>query len=352
MEDNLVQKANALIHASYSMTQVEQQLLMAAISRLDPQNGNISDPVEITVAEMQDIFYTSIEKKNAYRDIELAANRIFEREIWFGHPDDDEYSRLRWIYRLDIDKKKNLVRLQFNESLEPFLMTLKANYTSYRLRYAAQLTSVYAIRIYELIASWYGQGRSYWEIELDELRRILAITNKYKQIVELKRRVIGIAVKQINESSDFELKVSYRKLGRSFKSIQFIFHRKKEIEEKETARKLKRIGQQQHNEAAKQRRIEAEIQEKEETQKIEVENNKKILFNKRLEEIKQVFSSFPKGTIFTGVKSGKSYVANEDNLIFFANTGNDPISIGIKGLEEIQKMIAKEILTVEQEIIK
>lgn len=349
MKDYLVEKANILIYASYSLTTTEQQLLIAGISKFDPREGEegCRRPVELTVAEMQDIFYTSTDRQNAYRDIEAAGNRIFERELLFGDLETGKYSRQRWVKRVDFDNETKTVTLWFNETLAPFFFKLKSNYTSYRLKHAAQLTSFYAIRIYECVVSWYGQNRTFWEISIDELRMMLDITAKYKQFGQLREKVIEIAVKQINESTDFELDVSYRKRGRSYTHIQFRFNRKDDAIAEEAARKKAT----EKNRKMKEKRLEHEtITCAAEEKKAEKEAAAQKL-EERLALIREAIPFFAKGAKFIGVKTKREYTADEDNMIFFSDTGADYIPVGVKYLEDIHMLIATGVLNFMKEEI-
>ena len=288
-EDYLVQKANVLIHASYSMTLTEQQLLMAGISRLNPEKGveGCREPVELTVTEIQDLFYTATDRQNAYRDMEAAANRLFDREVLFGNPQTGKYERERWVSGVSFNAHAKAVTLRMNETLAPYFFDLRKNFTSYRMKYAARLTSTYAVRIYEFIASWYGQNRRFWEIPLEDLRMMLEITQKYKQFGELRKFVIETAVKQINESSDFELDVSYRKRGRSYTHIQFRFNRKDEAIAEDEARKAKKIM----NQEGKDRRL--QVAAKAATE--EAQKNK-------VADIKSTMAAIPEGAVYVNPK--------------------------------------------------
>ena len=52
----------------------------------------------------------------------------------------------------------------------------------------------------------------------------MGIDDKYSQFGELKKRVIVPALEQINEFTDHDIRVSYRKVGRVFRFIAFSFN--------------------------------------------------------------------------------------------------------------------------------
>ena len=54
----------------------------------------------------------------------------------------------------------------------------------------------------------------------------MGVDDKYSQFGQLKDRVITPALEQINEFTDHEIRVSYRKVGRVFRFIAFSFNAK------------------------------------------------------------------------------------------------------------------------------
>ena len=54
----------------------------------------------------------------------------------------------------------------------------------------------------------------------------MGVDDKYSQFGQLKDRVITPALEQINEFTDHQIRVSYRKVGRVFRFIAFSFNAK------------------------------------------------------------------------------------------------------------------------------
>ena len=103
-----------------------------------------------------------------------------------------------------------------------YLSELEKNFTKYRLANIVQLTSVYAVRLYELLICWLGQGLHNKEFDMNEFRRLMGVDDKYNQFGQLKDRVITPALEQINEFTDHEIRVSYRKVGQYSASLLLV----------------------------------------------------------------------------------------------------------------------------------
>ena len=121
-----------------------------------------------------------------------------------------------------------------------------------------QLKSIYAIRLYEWFISWSSQNQYYKELEIAELREKLVLDDKYSEISSLKKFVIEPAIKQINEKTDFQIDVSYKKFKREVRWIQFRFNQKPEIVAIENERKAERKLIAEQNRSAKIKREYAE----------------------------------------------------------------------------------------------
>lgn len=231
MDNNLVVQSNDLVQATYTMTSTEKELLLTCISRIDsrPDAPSITKQTKFTVTlqEIIDIFYKETNKKNAYRDMQIACNNLFEREVII-ELDDATTLRTRFISGIKLSKAEENVTLTFAEDILPYLTQLKANFTKYKLLEISELSSIHAIRLYELVVCWIGQFQYSKTFELDEFRYVMGMKGKYKQFSEFRKNVIDIAVKQINENTNYKVSVEYQKkaVGKGFKGLTLKFHKK------------------------------------------------------------------------------------------------------------------------------
>ena len=234
MDNNLVVKANELVLASYAMTRHEQNLLIACISQIDSRKAIEDDKsFVITVEQAKDLFYDNKSADNAYRDLQTASERLFDRKVRLDIGDGKELLT-RFVQSVVFDPNHSAVTLRFATDIKPYLSQLEKNFTQYRLANVVQLTSQHAVRLYELIVCWAGQGQRYKELEMDEFRHFMGLDGKYKQFGELKRYVLTPASDQINESTDFGVKISFRKVGRTYRYIKLQFGRKADVKAKRT----------------------------------------------------------------------------------------------------------------------
>ena len=127
---------------------------------------------------------------NAYLNVKYAYSSITAKSYLLG------------LYSLLSLTQKRGVNIRFATDIYPYLSELEKNFTKYRLANIVQLTSVYAVRLYELLICWLGQGLHNKEFDIDDFRRLMGVDDKYSQFGQLKDRVITPALEQINEFTD------------------------------------------------------------------------------------------------------------------------------------------------------
>lgn len=260
MREYVVTQSQALIQAAYAMTVMEQRLLLACISQVDSRLPMPADDTyTLTVEQAKDLFYTNENAQNVYRDMVRAVEKLYERDVKIQLPN-NETLQTRFVSAIVWSPDKYQITLTFASKIRPYLSELRNNFVGYKLKNVVQLTSSYAIRLYEKLVGWAVQGQYYKEMEIAEFREMLAIGDKYKQIGELKKRVIELAVEQINANTDFTLDVSFKKCKREVRWIQLRFNQKAEAKAADLEAKQQREARTLHNQAAKQNR---EIRERE-----------------------------------------------------------------------------------------
>ena len=232
-DKRLVVKANKLIEASYYLTLNEQRLILLAITKVRRDSALYThDEFVISAEDWISIF--QVEPKNAYRDLQAISRQLFERYITIestrGNP-----LVTRWISSIEYLAKDGKLVITFAQKILPFLTVLEKEFTKYRLEFVSKMTSIYAVRLYELLVQWNSTGTR--EIELDWLKKTFQITETYAEIRNFKARVIEPAITQINSHSDLTVSYTQRKTGRLVTHFTFVFSPKAAVEPKPRAKK-------------------------------------------------------------------------------------------------------------------
>ena len=194
MKNGLVVKDNALINASYNLETTEQRLIMLAImSARDTGQGITADSkLEIHASDYANQF--NVTNETAYEVLKSAVNNLFERKFSYIA----EYKktgktgivRSRWVSRVFYVDTLAILEITFAPDVVPLITRLEEHFTSYQLKQVSQLTSKYAIRLYELLIAWREVGKTP-QIDLAEFRQKIGVEAKeYERMHHFKDRVL------------------------------------------------------------------------------------------------------------------------------------------------------------------
>ena len=180
----------------------------------------------ITIKELSELL--GVPASNIYRDIESITDDIISNPVYVRMEEDGKTSRfikIPWVTRCEY-KSDVGVALKLNEELKPFLINLKKNYTQYTLQEVLSMKSVYGIRIFELLESKIMQKILPKNgvdiiIPVQELRECCGCEDKYPAFGSFKKKVIDMAVSEINRVTSYVVTFDYLKTGRSVTSIRF-----------------------------------------------------------------------------------------------------------------------------------
>ncbi len=232
MENNIVAQSNDLITAVYSTTLKEKVLLLACMSQIDSREGaKLITPQTkfvVTVEQMRGLFYDEKNHKNAYRDLSSASTRLKRREVTISL-DDGKSLLTEFVSGVLFDPNNAQVTLTFAEDILPYLTQLKSNFSKYKLVDIKDLSSTHAIRLYELMTYWIGTNKYSITLDLDDFRYQMGVANKYKQFGQLRSYVIDKAISEINEHTSYRVKVSFRKVQKTYVSMTLNFYKKQSL---------------------------------------------------------------------------------------------------------------------------
>lgn len=226
MKKELVVKDNALINASYTLSLVEQRLILLAIIEARESGKGISADNPLTIHAENYINVFGVSKSTAYQALKDASRQLFLREFSYYEPR-GKNSRIRitsrWVSQIGYEDNAAVVELIFAPAVVPLVTQLEKHFTSYDLEQIGGLSSAYAVRLYEMMVCWRSTGKTP-AISIEELRQRLGVLDtEYQRMERFKSRVLDLAVSQINEHTDITAKYEQYKRGRSISGFSFTF---------------------------------------------------------------------------------------------------------------------------------
>jgi plasmid replication initiation protein len=120
---------------------------------------------------------------------------------------------------------EGICEYEFTPSLIPFL-DRPAQYAKFSLVIQAKFKSGYGLALYENCERYrnIGYTRSF---DVPTFRKLMGVgQSEYLEFFALKRRVIAVAIKEVNQYADFDIVAEYEKKGRSIIAIRFLIKNK------------------------------------------------------------------------------------------------------------------------------
>ncbi|WP_282671801.1 RepB family plasmid replication initiator protein [Lactococcus lactis] len=246
LEKRKVVEHNSLITSMAKMQKTALKMFELAVSCIDTENPPKDNIIYLSKKELFAFFdVSSASKHTRFKEaIELMQKQAFF-QIKEVKDKGYEMTSIVPIPTVKWNSYNDDVMIQFNQFIMPYLIDLKAEFTQYKISELKELNSKYSIILYRWLSMNYNQyehysykgGRRAEQVEayrnpsisVKELREITDTVNEYPRFDNFERRVLKIALKEINAHTSFNVSYEKVKKGRSIDSI--VFH----IEKKRTA---------------------------------------------------------------------------------------------------------------------
>ena len=185
---NIVQ-ANFLLENRPKFTLYETRLFLTIIGSINKDDENFTQ-LEIPVSEFAELW--GVESNAAYRKIKTALRGLVQKEFFIEGPNPKtgkmRFLSMSYVSMATYEQGEGYATVEISQAFKPYLLELKKNYTKYILRNILKLSTVNAIRNYELMKQYEGLGKRSFTV--DEYKKILRIEDKYKRNTDLRVNVI------------------------------------------------------------------------------------------------------------------------------------------------------------------
>ena len=182
-------------------------------------------------------------QRNFKRFLQLHAIRgIIEKPLEYWNKEKGILLISSVITSAEIDTNKRQVKFTINENLGIILKHAKEKYSRYNFEVMLNLSGRYSKRLYLHCNAWRKTG--VWEIQLEKLRKMLGVTDKYEQFYDFHTKILLPAFQEINEKSEYITTIDFLKNGKQYNSMLVSVTLKKEFvkENQKHWTELKRFG--------------------------------------------------------------------------------------------------------------
>ena len=235
---DLVVKSNRLNMAIQNLTLPELRIVqLAIVDARETGKGLSSDmPLRIDAMRYSQAFDTS--RQNAYVRMKEAEDTLFNRRFSFVDSE-GKLVKSRWIQRVRYLDDEGAIEIVFTTDVVKGITRLDGAeefFTQYLLSQTANLKSVYAVRLYELLIQWKTAGKTP-VFELSLFRGQMGLDDgEYRDMSNFKKRVLDLAVNEINEKTDLTVSYTQEKKGRLIHGFKFTVKQKQAQKPSKNAR--------------------------------------------------------------------------------------------------------------------
>ena len=215
---DIVAQNNSLIESPKNLNLMEYKLFMSLVAKINPNDSHL--PIfKVTVeefAKMLGVKTTSY----IYRDLQKAADRLLTRYATVYYPEKNKTVKTNLTQQVEYLHGEGCIVIKLSPAIKPFLCDLRREFTQYKLSNIIHLSSVYGIRLYELLKSHEILQKRIFSI--DELRYKLGLQKQqYTRFSDFRRFVLDTALREINLKTDIQITFGLKKTRQKITAIKF-----------------------------------------------------------------------------------------------------------------------------------
>lgn len=222
---NEVVKTHRLNTALQKLSLSEIRLMQLAIIDARETGTGIDTvtPLPIHASRYAEAF--GVTRQTAYEVLIEAETSLFKRYFTFLDERDGKPVKSHWVSQAKYLDDEAIIEIMLTPAVVKEITRIdaieaKTLFTRFALEQVAPMKSVYSVRLYELLNQW-RQAKKV-SFDLDVFRGQLGVEEtEYKAMSDFKRRVLDLAVNEINGKSD--LKVSYEQVKKGVSIVGFKF---------------------------------------------------------------------------------------------------------------------------------
>lgn len=197
LKEQSVNMSNSLIRAAHGLSLAEKRVVSACLAKMDSirlDNGRYK--FKLTANEFAETFNVSLD--TAYEQLMDTGKKLMKRTARFVEdtPRGKKERLWVWVSGVTYHHGEGWVELGFSHEMTPHLALLRKEFTSYKLKHASALRSVYSWRLMELMMQFKSTGLLRIDVEAF-CHAMEAPESARNNFGELRRRIIEPAVKEL-----------------------------------------------------------------------------------------------------------------------------------------------------------
>lgn len=234
LADRTVSMSNALIRSAHGLKLHEKRVISIALAKTDsmPTKDLIVASRNGWTVRISAIEYAKewgVSSDTGYEQLKDAADNLINRQVrtLADTPKGLKEIKTNWCGQCVYHHGEGWVEIAFTPQISPHLLGLREKFTSYKLKQASALRSIYSFRLFECLQSWKDTG--VWYVDVPEF--ILAMDapeSCQNDFGNLRARVIEPAVKELRNKDNVDVTYELRRSGRKVTGLVFRFEQNRQ----------------------------------------------------------------------------------------------------------------------------
>lgn len=224
-----VSMANAIARSAQGLTLSQKRIIALALAKTDSmpaphllegqRNGWL-----IRIAAVDYATTYEVDNTTAYEQLKVGAKSLL-KTLWTkieerGHR--KTVTQGQWLSLAKYHEGMGVIDIVFHPMIAPYLLGLRKEFVTYKLKQVAALRSIYAWRLFECLKSWESTGQ--WKVGVEEFAAIMDAPASYRgDFGAIKKWILEPAVKELREKQNLLIDVDQEKAGRKVLALHFKF---------------------------------------------------------------------------------------------------------------------------------
>ena len=227
--DRYVSMSNALARSAQGLSLSEKRVVSLALALTDSVSskelifsGKEGWSVKLNASDYAETYEVDLD--TSYSQLKTAGKHLMKRTVrtLANSPRGLKEVETNWCAQCTYHHGEGWIEIAFTPQIAPHLLGLRSKFTSYKLKQASALRSIYSWRLFECLQSWKSKGA--WVVELDEFQRLMdAPASLRKDFGRLRARVLEPALKELREKDRLIIDLELQRAGRKITGLTFRF---------------------------------------------------------------------------------------------------------------------------------
>lgn len=219
-----VNMSNALVRAAQGLSLPEKRVVSLCMAKLDSVRLD-SGRYKFKISAIEFAQEYDLDESTSYEQLKAVGDHLMERtaRTVIDTPRGKKEKKWVWVSGVTYHHGEGWVELGFSPEMTPHLTLLRKEFTSYKLKHAVALRSVYSWRLFELLMQFKSTGLL--RISVDDFCMAMeAPPSCIKDFGQLRRRIIEPAVVELIAKNNLIIHwQAVKHGGRKISGLEFTF---------------------------------------------------------------------------------------------------------------------------------